>query len=144
MAIEVAGHLAAIIAFLSVAAYVTVRRRLLRRTVRRSWVIYWLMLLASALFALANGVRLYYLLTRGTDSLAPWLDLLSEYPSFVGQSLIILALTNLKIAGDKPSSHKRVLAIGAHPDDIELACGGTLAKMRDAGFEVRGLVLTQG
>ena len=30
----------------------------------------------------------------------------------------------------------RVLAIGAHPDDWELSCGGTLAKYADAGHEV--------
>ena len=27
----------------------------------------------------------------------------------------------------------RVLAIGAHPDDIEFGCGATLAKWADAG-----------
>jgi LmbE family N-acetylglucosaminyl deacetylase len=30
----------------------------------------------------------------------------------------------------------RVLAVGAHPDDIELLCGGTLAKYRSQGHEV--------
>lgn len=39
---------------------------------------------------------------------------------------------------------RRVLAVGAHPDDLELACGGTLAKLVDAGHEVRGLVLSSG
>jgi LmbE family N-acetylglucosaminyl deacetylase len=37
-----------------------------------------------------------------------------------------------------------ILAIGAHPDDIEIAAGGTLAKMRDAGYQINALVLTQG
>lgn len=39
---------------------------------------------------------------------------------------------------------RRVLAIGAHPDDVELGCGGTLAKFVDAGHEVRALVLSNG
>ncbi|MGQ1837347.1 PIG-L deacetylase family protein [Kocuria turfanensis] len=39
---------------------------------------------------------------------------------------------------------RKVLAVGAHPDDLELACGGTLAKLVDAGHEVRGLVMSQG
>lgn len=39
---------------------------------------------------------------------------------------------------------KRVLAIGAHPDDIELGCGGTLAKLVRAGDEVHGLCVTSG
>jgi LmbE family N-acetylglucosaminyl deacetylase len=36
------------------------------------------------------------------------------------------------------------LAIGAHPDDIEFGCGGTLAKWSAAGAEVHLLVLTDG
>lgn len=39
---------------------------------------------------------------------------------------------------------RRVLAVGAHPDDIELGCAGTLAAHRDAGDEVTMLVLTGG
>lgn len=38
----------------------------------------------------------------------------------------------------------RVLAIGAHPDDIEFGCGGTLAKWAAAGAEVTMLVVTDG
>ena len=30
----------------------------------------------------------------------------------------------------------RVLAVGAHPDDLELLCGGTLAKYADQGHEI--------
>lgn len=37
-----------------------------------------------------------------------------------------------------------VLAIGAHPDDAELACGGTLAKLAAAGRRVALLHLTRG
>jgi LmbE family N-acetylglucosaminyl deacetylase len=38
----------------------------------------------------------------------------------------------------------RALAIGAHPDDIEFGCGGSLAKWSAAGAEVHLLVLTDG
>lgn len=38
----------------------------------------------------------------------------------------------------------RVLAIGAHPDDVEFGCGATLAKWGAAGAEVHLLVLTDG
>lgn len=37
-----------------------------------------------------------------------------------------------------------ILAIGAHPDDIELSCGGTVAKMVRDGRRVALLDLTQG
>jgi bacillithiol biosynthesis deacetylase BshB1 len=43
-----------------------------------------------------------------------------------------------------PASILDVLAIGAHPDDIELACGGTLALLAQAGRRVGLLHLTRG
>lgn len=39
---------------------------------------------------------------------------------------------------------KVALAIGAHPDDIEFGCGGTLAKWAAAGCHIHHLVLTDG
>lgn len=38
----------------------------------------------------------------------------------------------------------RVLAIGAHPDDVELGCGATLARASAEGAAVTMLVLTDG
>jgi len=38
----------------------------------------------------------------------------------------------------------RILAIGAHPDDIEFGCGGTLIKYAGQGHEVLLLVMTDG
>ncbi len=38
----------------------------------------------------------------------------------------------------------RALAIGAHPDDVEFGCGGTLAKWAAAGCEIHHLVCTDG
>lgn len=37
-----------------------------------------------------------------------------------------------------------VLAVFAHPDDAELACGGTLAGFRNAGYDVHIVALTDG
>src|SRR3989442_6289637 len=37
-----------------------------------------------------------------------------------------------------------LLAIAAHPDDAELTCGGTLAKMAKHGYKVGILDLTAG
>ena len=37
-----------------------------------------------------------------------------------------------------------VLAVGAHPDDIEIACGGTLAKLVHQGYRVGIIDLTDG
>ena len=38
----------------------------------------------------------------------------------------------------------RILAIGAHPDDVEFGCGGTLLKYARQGHEVFLLVVTDG
>jgi N-acetylglucosamine malate deacetylase 1 len=37
-----------------------------------------------------------------------------------------------------------VIAIGAHPDDVEIACGGTLAKLVKQGYKVGIVDLTDG
>lgn len=37
-----------------------------------------------------------------------------------------------------------ILAIGAHPDDIEYGCGGTLAKYAKLGHQIHLLVMTRG
>lgn len=39
---------------------------------------------------------------------------------------------------------KRVLAIGAHPDDIEIGCGGTVKKLANQGYEIKFLIVTSG
>ena len=36
------------------------------------------------------------------------------------------------------------LAVGAHPDDVEIACGGTLAHLADLGYKVGIIDLTDG
>lgn len=41
-------------------------------------------------------------------------------------------------------SVKTVLAVGAHPDDVELGCAGTLAMHKSRGDKVFLLVLTRG
>src|SRR5436190_6370931 len=38
----------------------------------------------------------------------------------------------------------RVLAIGAHPDDLEILCGGTLARFAGRGDSVTMLVMSDG
>lgn len=44
----------------------------------------------------------------------------------------------------KEFAEMSILAVGAHPDDIELGCGGVLMKARDTGAKVYGLTLTRG
>ena len=37
-----------------------------------------------------------------------------------------------------------VLAVGAHPDDVEIGCGGTLARLVQQGYRVGIVDLTDG
>lgn len=37
-----------------------------------------------------------------------------------------------------------ILAVGAHPDDIELGCGGALAKYASRGHPIRAIVFSRG
>ena len=37
-----------------------------------------------------------------------------------------------------------VIAVGAHPDDVEIGCGGTLARMVQQGYRVGIVDLTDG
>ena len=39
---------------------------------------------------------------------------------------------------------KKVLVIGAHPDDPETTCGGTMILLRQAGYEVVTVYMTKG
>lgn len=45
---------------------------------------------------------------------------------------------------DRPTHDGPVLGIFGHPDDAEISCGGTLAKIAGAGREVHLLILTNG
>jgi LmbE family N-acetylglucosaminyl deacetylase/CheY-like chemotaxis protein len=53
-----------------------------------------------------------------------------------------MALDGVNRARRAPS--ERVLAIGAHPDDVEVGCGGILLRHRDAGQAITILTLTGG
>jgi LmbE family N-acetylglucosaminyl deacetylase len=59
----------------------------------------------------------------------------------VGITVVVFALRHPTI---QPPKVRRVLAIGAHPDDLELACGGSLARFADEGHEVMAIVMSHG
>ena len=62
----------------------------------------------------------------------------------------ILGGIPLRLAGKDPvaplssKSRKKILVIGAHPDDPETAAGGTMCLLADAGHEVVSVYLTRG
>ncbi|MGQ7178639.1 PIG-L family deacetylase, partial [Escherichia coli] len=42
------------------------------------------------------------------------------------------------------NKRKGILAIGAHPDDIELGCGASLARLAQKGIYIAAVVMTTG
>lgn len=47
-------------------------------------------------------------------------------------------------AASRPTRKLRVVFVGAHPDDVETAAGGAVARYADEGHDVTILVLTRG
>ena len=78
------------------------------------------------LAAYSSGTAvLSYLSTQPTDS---------AFSAWVLQSFAVKG----------PSMKLDILAIAAHPDDVELTCGGTLLKMAEKGYKTGILDLTAG
>jgi LmbE family N-acetylglucosaminyl deacetylase/tetratricopeptide (TPR) repeat protein len=71
------------------------------------------------------------------------LDSVSEIAIFLGLFIAFLALLR---SGPpmREVSGEVVLALGAHPDDIELGCAGFLLKLKSGGARVYGLTMTRG
>ncbi len=116
-------------------------RRLLRH--RYAWVTR--LLLASlpvlaALTAVVYGFVLfpgsYYKEAEYASRLLQLLNLLILFAVFF--SLVWI----LRFA--RPLREHVVLAVGAHPDDIEFGCGATLLRYREEGCRTYGLVLSAG
>ena len=59
---------------------------------------------------------------------------------FIEQILLLAKAVRV----NRQRQQKRVLAIGAHPDDVEIGCGGTLARHRAKGDMLNILTLSRG
>jgi hypothetical protein len=117
--VEIAGHLSLMITFVVMLVYTVRSRRQITRYVTSSRVLYWIILVLSGMFAIVGAIRLTFLLKNGVaGGMSPIMDLLAEYPSVVAQSIIIFYLITNKIVSERASRPLRVLAIGAHPDDL--------------------------
>jgi LmbE family N-acetylglucosaminyl deacetylase len=143
--VSIIGHGITTLSFLGVMIYTYLRRKELRRSTQQSFTLLYAILAISLFFAMINLFRLIYeLLGHPENLISTDFDLVAQFSSIIIQSILILALFSNKIVIERHTSPARVLAIGAHPDDIEIAAGGTLAKMGDAGYQIAALVLTQG
>lgn len=59
-------------------------------------------------------------------------------------TIFLLAITQIQAAERWLEGYKKVLVIGAHPDDPETMCGGTMLKLKAMGVEVVSVYLTSG
>lgn len=113
------------------------------RNLRKGRLVFQGTALLSGAFTLLNSM----LLLDSLNPQATWASGGSIAIHYLG--ILVLAATGVillrsRIVVEHVSLPKRVLAIGAHPDDLEIACGATLSKMRDQGYMIYGLTLTRG
>lgn len=59
-------------------------------------------------------------------------------------TIFLLAFPQIQAAERWLEGYKKVLVIGAHPDDPETMCGGTILKLKAMGAEVVSVYLTTG
>ena len=143
--VSIIEHGIATLSFLGVGIYTYLRRNELRRSTQRVVGIFYAIISVSVLFGMINLARLVFeFFGRPENLISTEFDVIAEISGIVAQSVLILILFSQKIVIERHPTPARILAIGAHPDDIEIAAGGTLAKMRDAGYHITALVLTQG
>ena len=78
----------------------------------------------------------------------PWFDLhlfgaVSDMVLFLGLGVAFVAALRVQPEA-REFEGEVVLALGAHPDDIELGCAGLILKLKASGARVYGLTLTRG
>jgi len=78
----------------------------------------------------------------------PWFDTrvfeaVSDVVLFLGLSLAFVTALRLQ-PKMREFDGEVVLALGAHPDDIELGCAGLILKLKASGARVYGLTMTRG
>src|SRR5258708_37392184 len=62
-----------------------------------------------------------------------------------GRGILVSLVSPVRISVPRrPRMNLDLLAIAAHPDDVELTCGGTLLKMAQRGYKTGILDLTAG
>jgi LmbE family N-acetylglucosaminyl deacetylase len=67
-----------------------------------------------------------------------------ELSGFIVLAFIIVSLIWLIRFSPKPQKKMIILALGAHPDDIELGCGAALLRYKVEGHETHGIVFSIG
>lgn len=136
--VELAEPIVLVLILIVLALHIRRERRVLRRRQLTARV----MLPALPLLGLLIGSVYVDVLYAGpyyeeVSTAAQLLD-----PLALGALFTLILVSRLRF--ERPRRQKTVLAIGAHPDDIEFGCGATMLRLREEGATTYGLILTGG
>jgi LmbE family N-acetylglucosaminyl deacetylase len=138
-------HLFSILISIVILFYIYRRRSDIIRSTQYTSRVFTLIIGVTVVIILLNSFRLIRETIGAPESqLSATIDMIAIYGNLIGQSLIVLYLLTAKIVIEQNPVPGKVLVIGAHPDDIEIAAGASIAKLHDAGFQVHALVLSRG
>jgi len=131
-------HLINFVIFITVTVFILIKKLPLRRMVRKSRTIFRVILASNIFLA---GLQFYCLINTNSDIHH---QLGYDCLSIIGQSSLLIVIVWMKLIAEPSPKSMNILVIGAHPDDMEIACGGALAKLCDAGHTISGLIVSNG
>lgn len=131
-------HLINCIIFNIVIILILTKKLPLKRMVRNSRIMFWIILVSNIFSA---TLQLYCLIN--TDSNI-WYQLGADCLGIIGQSALLIGIVWMKLIAEPSPKPRKILVLGAHPDDMEIACGGSIAKLSDAGHTIVGLIVSKG
>ncbi len=113
-----------------------------RRTLRRRQLA--ARVLLPALLALAMLMASVYVNIFFNGTYFQQASMISQVLQPIVLGVLVMLTLIWRLRFERPHRQKTILAIGAHPDDIEFGCGATLLRLREEGAATYGLVLTCG
>jgi LmbE family N-acetylglucosaminyl deacetylase len=143
--LSVVGHIVNAMTYAGVIFYTILYRKKLRRTTLNASILLAAIVLTGSVFVAISTFRVILELSGQVSTpFEQTIDVIAQYSGLAVQSGLLLYLLGSKIIVEPNACPGSILAIGAHPDDIEIAAGAALAKMRDSGYKISGLVMTYG
>lgn len=131
-------HLINCIIFSIVIIFILTKKLSLERMIRKSRTVFWIILVSNIFSATLQ----FFCLINPDSNI--WYQLGADCLGIIGQSILLIGIVRMKLIAKPSSKPMTILALGAHPDDIEIACGGSIAKLCDSGHTIVGLIASGG
>ncbi len=143
--LSIIGHIVNAFTYAGVILYTIIYRKKLKRTTLNTSVLLTAIIFSGIAFVSLSAFRVFIELKHlPSTQIEESIDIIAQYSGLAVQSALLLYLLGSKIIIEPNACPGYILAIGAHPDDIEIAAGAALAKFRDTGYRISGLVMTYG